>query len=64
MFKHTDQYFHNEQMVENEASFYMHYESKNEDLVLLSVEFQDVYLIGETDMRSNFSLPHEERNEN
>ena len=57
-YKHVVQSFHNEQEFENEASFYMHYGSKNEDLVLLTVEFQDVDLIGETDRRSIFNLPH------
>lgn len=64
MFEHADQYFHNKQTVENESSFYMRYESQGVDSVLLSGVFPDVYLIGNTDMSDNLTLPHVNSNEN
>ena len=51
-------------MVENEASFYMHYESKSDDFVLLSDLLYDDNMIGEIDRRSDFSLPHESSDKN
>lgn len=63
MFKHADQYFHNELMVEDEVS-YMHYESKSDDFVLPCDLLYDDNMIGETDMSGNFSLPHESSDEN
>ena len=45
-------------------SFYMHYEINGDDFVLPSDSFHGDNMIGETDRRSNFSLPHASSNEN
>ena len=64
MFKHVNQYFHNELTVEDEVIFYMHYESKSDDFVLPSDLLYDDNMIGETNRRRNFSLPHKSSDEN
>lgn len=62
--ENVDVIFHSEQEVSIMPSFNMCYESQGVDSVLLSDEIRDVYIIGETDMRSNFSLPHVSSDEN
>lgn len=63
MYEHADQNFHNEQVVEDELSFYMHCESQGLNLVFLNELIQNDTLIGETNI-SNLILPHESSNEN
>ena len=64
IFEHADQNFHNEQVIENEAGCYMHYESGVVDLVLPSELIHDANLIGETNRIDVSILPHENLDEN
>ena len=63
-YKHSDQNFHDVQVVESESKFYMHCGSQGLDLVLLSGEIQDIYLIGEIDMSEIPSLSYAILDEN
>ena len=64
IFEHADPNFHNEQVVESKASFCMHYEGEGVDFIFPTGVFQDVNLIGKTDMNNISSLPPSHSNEN
>lgn len=62
--EHADVILHSEQEVRVMPSFNMHYENEDIDFVLPSDLLYDDNMTGETDRRSDFSLPHESLNEN
>ena len=63
-YMHADQNVYSEQAAESKDNCYMHYKSGDIYSVLLNAELQDVDMIGKTDRRRNFNLPHQEKDEN
>ena len=62
--ENVDMYFHSEIEVKIMPNFYMNYGSKRDGFFLPSDLLYDDNMIGETDRRSDFSLPHESSDEN
>lgn len=61
--EHADPYFHNEQDVDRDSSFYMRCENEDVYSILPSELIQNAILIGETDRRDISNLPHESADE-